>query len=67
VNNVAGPEILSLREAVDLLAAHAGVEPNLHSRGDRVPTDFIGDTARMEALLVPPRTALRDVLEDVSA
>jgi nucleoside-diphosphate-sugar epimerase len=67
VINVAGPEILSLREAVNLLAAHAGVKPNLHIRGDPAPTDFIGDTARMEALLVPPRTALRDVLEDVSA
>jgi nucleoside-diphosphate-sugar epimerase len=64
--NVAGPEVLSLRQAVELLAVNVGIEPNIRVRPDTPPTHLVADTTRMQALLVAPTTTLREVVDELS-
>lgn len=63
--NVAGPEVLSLRQAIHMIGVHLGTEPKVEIRPDVSATDLIADTTRMEALLVRPTTVLADALEEV--
>jgi UDP-glucose 4-epimerase len=67
VVNVAGPEVLSLRRAVELIGAHLGTEPKVEVRPGSVAVDVIGDTGRMEALLARPATVLAEAVAEVCA
>jgi nucleoside-diphosphate-sugar epimerase len=66
VVNVAGPQVLSLRQAVDLLADALGVRATVQTHPAPVG-DLIADIARMRALLVPPETVLADVAAELCA
>lgn len=60
VVNVAGPQVLSLREAVTELGAQLGARPQVTVRPSALPVDFVADTTRMAALLVPPQVTLAE-------
>jgi len=65
VVNVAGPDVMSLREIVEAMAAFLGRVTVF----DRVSTastgDLIGDITRMTAVFGPPGVRLRDRLSEV--
>ena len=60
VVNVAGPQVLSLREAVEELAAQLGVPAQIAASPRKSPTDYLADMTRMTALLPAPRVTLRE-------
>jgi len=64
VVNLAGPEILSIRQAADVLGAQLGVRPVFENRLDMTPTDVIGDVSRMTVLLGAPHTTLAHAAAD---
>ncbi|MDQ3896138.1 MAG: NAD(P)-dependent oxidoreductase [Actinomycetota bacterium] len=65
VVNVAGPEVLSLRRAVELLGQRLGTPPTFEIRPDAAPTDFVADISTMAATLGPPTTRLADVVDEL--
>jgi len=67
VLNLAGPQVLSLRQAVDLLAASLEREPVFETRPAVTPTDCIGDTSIMVARLGPPTRELVDMAAELHA
>ncbi len=67
VVNLAGPEVLALRQAVDLLATALGIDPVVETRPAVSPTDVIGDISTMARLLGPPSTRLADKVHEVCA
>jgi nucleoside-diphosphate-sugar epimerase len=62
--NVAGPEILSLREICETIGQAVGRRPVYKSEPGE-PRHIIGDIAKMKELLAPPRVAFRDGLRSV--
>lgn len=62
--NVAGPEVVSLREIGDIFAEDCGREA-IVEKVEGSPSDLIASTARMSGLLVTPTITLRDALQDV--
>ncbi|HEX5257884.1 MAG TPA: NAD(P)-dependent oxidoreductase [Sphingomicrobium sp.] len=58
--NVAGPEVLTLREIVEEIARHLGREPQFDVDHDERPADLVGDTRRMVQLLHAPCERIRD-------
>lgn len=65
VLNLAGPEVLSLRKAVELLATALGVEPVFESRPEATPADCIADISNMAARLGPPSRVLADTAPEL--
>lgn len=65
VVNLAGPEVLSLRQAVDLLARSVGRDPTFETRPWIAPVDLIADISKMAALLGPPSERLADVAAEL--
>ncbi len=65
VVNIAGPEVLSLRQAVDELSAQLGIPAEVTMRPEVRPADLIGDITRMSTLLARPRLTLRDAAADL--
>ena len=64
VVNVAGPEVLTLRTAVELLGEELGTEPRFDVR-NMTPTDFVADVSTMTARLGAPTTRLADVVTEL--
>jgi nucleoside-diphosphate-sugar epimerase len=64
--NVAGPEILSLREICDAIGEAVGRIP-LYISEPGEPRHIVGDIVKMKELLAPPRIVLRDGLRSVLA
>jgi nucleoside-diphosphate-sugar epimerase len=64
VVNVAGPEVLTLRMAVEVLAGELGTEPRFDVRQE-APTDFVADVSRMTSRLGAPTTRLADVAAEL--
>lgn len=63
VFNIAGDEIVSLDELVQLMATVAGVEPRVVHVASAQAGDLVGDNERMRSVLgVTPETSLRDGL-----
>lgn len=58
--NVAGPEVLALREIVGAIARHLGREARFEVGPGAGPKDLIGDVSRMARLLQPPRERICD-------
>lgn len=65
VLNLAGPEVLSLRLAVELLANALEVEPLFDSRSEVTPADCIADISAMAARLGPPTRVLADTAAEL--
>jgi nucleoside-diphosphate-sugar epimerase len=57
--NVAGPEILSLREICETIGRAVGRRP-VYALDPATPRHIIGDITKMRELLVPPRVAFAD-------
>jgi len=65
VVNLAGPQVVSLRETAELLAAPLGIEPALDVRPQVAPMDCIADISAMTARLGSPTKALVDVAAEL--
>ncbi len=57
VINVAGPEVLSLRRAVDVIGARVGREPRFEVRSGEPPVHLVANTEKMSRLLHAPRVS----------
>ena len=62
--NIAGPEVVSLRDIGERFAADLGVEP-VFEQADGTPGDLLAATEVMSDLLAAPRIALADALADI--
>lgn len=58
--NVAGPEVLSLREVANTIGKHLGREPRFDVYPDQEPTHLIGDLEKMKSLLIEPKIRFED-------
>ena len=63
VINIAGPEVLSIREICDLFGSYLGKRP-IYEKVSGDSRDLIGDISLMKELLHVPTIRLRDVLEE---
>jgi nucleoside-diphosphate-sugar epimerase len=61
VVNLAGPDVVSLREMSECIARHLGVTPRFETVDEEAPA-VVGDIARMTDLLGPPRTRFADAV-----
>ena len=61
--NVAGDEVVSIRELVELMAQVSGVEAQIVAAPATHSGDLVGDNTRMKTILgIDPGTSLRDGL-----
>lgn len=65
--NVAGPEVLSLRQIAQVIGEEVGQEPVFEIAPAEDNRDLIGDIERMRALLHVPQTTFRDGLRALVA
>lgn len=63
--NIAGSEILTLREIANTIAATVGREPVFTIQADIKPKHLIGDTTKMRALLSAPRIRFNEGITPV--
>jgi UDP-glucose 4-epimerase len=63
--NIAGPEVLSLREIGDLIGRAVGREPIYSVDENSAPANLTGDIARMRELLVAPMIRFADGVKSV--
>lgn len=61
---IAGPEVLSLRQVGEVIGARVGREPQFVVEAGSA-NDLIGDISRMSAQLAAPRRRLADGIEDL--
>lgn len=52
--NVAGPDVLSIREIAEIIGRQVGREPTFSVAADDVPRHLVGDISRMRSLLHEP-------------
>lgn len=60
--NVAGPEVLSMRQIGTLIGQAVGREPVFEIEQDVIPRHLSGDISKMCTLLAPPRVSFADGL-----
>lgn len=65
VINVAGPEVLSMRNICDIAGDAAGIEPVYQLQPDARPQDVVADISRMGALLGAPAVTFREGVADL--
>lgn len=65
VVNVAGPDVLTLRQLTELIAEKVGRKPNFEERPQEVNRDLVADTALMKQLLVPARELFAERIGEV--
>jgi UDP-glucose 4-epimerase len=63
--NIAGPEVLSVRDIAEALASVIGRSPVYEIAGEMADADIIGDTSRLRALGWAPKTLLREVAAEL--
>lgn len=63
--NLAGAEVLSLREIGNIIGAELGREPVFEVREEEPPSHLIADITRMHELLVEPRVSFREGVKEV--
>lgn len=63
--NVAGPEVLSLRDISELIGSMVDREPVFEVNGDKKAARLIGNTEHMTALLSTPTRRLSDHIGDI--
>ena len=62
--NIAGPEVLSIRDICETFARYLG-KPPVFEQASGDPHDLIADISSMEERLVAPRRRLSDCLDDI--
>ena len=62
--NIAGPELLSIRDICDCFGNYLGMEPK-YSLTENSSSDLVGDISVMKELLMNPQRKLADHLEDI--
>lgn len=65
--NVAGPEVLDLRQIGEILGSYLGKDPVFEIVPGVAPLHLIGDIARMKSLLGPPSIAPKEGLAELCA
>ncbi len=63
--NVAGPDILSLREICEIIGKKVGVAPIFEVNASASTGNLIGNTESMQKLLFPPTTHFSDGIDDL--
>jgi len=63
--NVAGPEVLSLRDIGNAIGQRLGREPVFLEQADTVPHHLVGDIRRMAQILTPPVVRFKDGVVDL--
>ncbi len=63
--NIAGPDILSIRQIAEAMAEHLGKAPNFQ-RAEGEPKDLIADISAMQEQLWKPKRKLLESLHDVA-
>lgn len=63
--NVAGPDVMDLREMGGLIGSYLGRMPAFETRQDESAGDLVGDITRMATVLGSPRVALADGLRQL--
>lgn len=63
--NVAGPEVLTLRQAGTVIGGVLGVEPRFEEVPGTEPAHVVGDIQLMSRLLVPPRVRFEEGVRDL--
>ena len=65
--DIAGPEVLTLREMCETIATQLGVAPRFALDLTRVPTEIVGDIAAMSTRLRAPRCRFADGIVEMLA
>lgn len=65
VVNVAGPDVLTLRQLTELIAEHIGRQPHFEERAPEVNRDLVADTGLMTQLLVAARERFDERIGEV--
>jgi len=65
--NVAGPEVVSLRELVGVMGEIIGRKPEVSFNEDIDPKHLVGEIDKMRELLSPPKIGLAEGLAEVAA
>lgn len=65
--NVAGPEVLTLREVATTIGRHVGREPIFEVRPDQEPGHLVGDIGKMSRLLAPPTVRFEEGVRELCA
>lgn len=63
--NVAGPEILTLRQIGDIIGRHVGNPPRFHIAESASPNHLVGDVQKMTRLLGAPYVRFTDGVADL--
>ncbi len=63
--NIAGPQILSLREIANIIGACIGREPIFEVQEVENPNHLVGDITRMKVLISEPKTSFADGVAEV--
>lgn len=63
--NIAGPEVLSIREIATIIGDHIHMEPVFDVQPNQTPTHLTGDISRMSSLLHKPQKPFRDGVIEV--
>jgi nucleoside-diphosphate-sugar epimerase len=56
--NVAGPQVLSLRDIGEIIGRLVGIQPKFHTQMGAEPQRLIGDISKMTEMLGPPTVSL---------
>jgi len=63
--NVAGPDVLSLREICELIGVNLGIQPNYQIDQTKEPQNLIGDIENMKKYLCEPRCHFEEGMIDL--
>ena len=64
--NIAGPEVLSIRDICECMGRYLGVEP-IFARQPSVPNDLIADYSAMRDFLHNPKRRVEDSLNEIQS
>lgn len=65
--NVAGPEVLTLRDVAETIGRQVGREPVFETRPDQTPSHLVGDIGKMSRLLGAPTVRFDDGVRELCA
>ena len=63
--NIAGPDVLSIRQISEAMGQHLGIEPTFQ-KAEGIPNDLIADISLMKMQLWEPKLKLLESLSDVA-